>query len=275
MRANVLAVVTLTIFFTAHVPGHADLGPRPPEPDRLWFGLCTQSPIPYGGAYEHDFAIFIPGESAGKPVPCMKLEIKRARDQKPVAALAFEPFGDETCLPLGFSTSADGLPRDARQQLADLPEGEYAAAITTVGERCSNVSRFLIQPGVDPKERPVLEAVALEPPPYCELPLFGLRVTGSQDLKETFRFNDACFPDLIVDGVRRRRTLEIHSGGNPALRNGTRWTIVISAGGYLAPPIEPGEPHKLEVRVGEYRSEPIDFDPGRPEGEAWDAETPW
>lgn len=274
MRSAALATVTVAFFVLTVASARSELGPQSPKPDRLWFALCTQSPIADGKEYDHGFTILIPGERAGSPVPETKLEIRRAADQKPVMSVAFEPFGNITTLPTGISTSSDGLSRDSRRELSALPEGDYVSAITEAGTRCSNVSSFIIQRGVKVEDRPVLEAIVLEPPPYRKLPFLALRVTGSNELEEAFHADAAHYAELIVDDIPRTHTITVWGGLNPELSAGMQWVRVIDPGGYLRPPIEPGERHKLEARVGKYSSGPIDFNPGQPAGEAWDTKTP-
>ncbi|MCP4645502.1 MAG: hypothetical protein GY851_33975 [bacterium] len=186
---------------------------------------------------------------------------------------AFEPFREAATLPSGISTSDDGLPRDWRERLSFLPEDEYVAAITEAGKRCSNVSGFAVQRDAKTEDRGVLEIVALEPPPYREVPLLGMRVTGSSTLQETFDATAAHYANLTVDGIPRNWTVRVWGGLAPELGVGDRWVMVVDPGGFLLPSIEPGKPHRLKAQVGEYLAEPIDFNPGSPHGEAWDEAT--
>lgn len=269
-RALLCTVGCLLLFGTG--PARAELGPVPPEPDRLWFMLCAQSPIANGSDYDQRLRFLTPSEKIGEPMPEFRLEFREGKTQKPVLSFDFAPFRKPRDI-APMSTSFSGIPQAERGRLGSLPEGEYLVAVTQSGTRCSNVARFAIEKGFKTEELPVLEAFALEPPPYRELPFLGLRVAGSSGFSKPIRNSDACYAELTVDGVVRRWTATVWGGVDPELRPGARWVTIVDPAGFLAPPIEPGKDHQLEVRAREYRAGPILFNPGVSDGEAWDAAT--
>jgi hypothetical protein len=202
---------------------------------------------------------FIPKALVGKPIESCKFEVTRESDHKVVAAIPYAPFGHDETYPLGFATSPFTFD-ETPPALKALPDDTYTVAITTGGRRCSNAAQLVLDYGADRTDLPVLELVALEPPPFYHLSMLGVRVNASKAFTGgLISYMDICNPVLIVDDVRRKMQTFAFCGGNPLLKSGEHWTNILDISSNYEPPIEPGKPHRVEIRVcfEHYVSNPI------------------
>lgn len=235
-----------------------ELGPPYPEPTQLWFTLLPQGPIQDLSQYEHAVRIFIPKAIVGQPVEPSTLEVTRESDQQTVASIPYTPIGSAT-YPIGCSSSPFKLSK-IPPALKALPGGTYSVAIMVGGRRCSNAAKFVLDRAADLTALPVLELVPLDPPPSYRLPMLGVRVNGSKTFTgESIKYSDVAYAALIVDGVERRPQMMVWAGPDPLLKTGARWEIILDINGNYAPPIEPGKPHRIELRVNRYTAKPIDL----------------
>jgi hypothetical protein len=268
---SVRTQLTLSALLFIAMNSHAYVGPQPPEPDCLWFTLLPQSPIASMSEYDQACRSFIPKMLVGKPVQPMLVEFRSYEDQQVIARIPYDHFG-RAVYPIGLSKSSEYV-KNIRAKLKDLPDGNYLVAFTIDGKRCSNVAEFSLVTNTVINDLPVLETVALEPAPFSALPFLGLRVTGSDALKETFKASDAVYGKVTVDGVERRSTIQVWGGGNPELKSGQQWLHILDLSGFREPIITPGVDHVVKFAVDTYAAAPIDFNPTQHLGEAWDAAT--
>ncbi|MCX5759340.1 MAG: hypothetical protein NTU83_12695, partial [Candidatus Hydrogenedentes bacterium] len=59
--------------------------------------------------------------------------------------------------------------------------------------------------------------------------------------------------------VKRCPYTLVWGGLDPMLESGDRWTVILDISGNYVPPIEPGKPHRIELRINRYASNPIGF----------------
>lgn len=254
MHCLVLACA-VTLFTSA---AWTELDPPYPEPAQLWFTLMPQSPIQDFSQYEHAVRTFIPEAIVGQPVEPSTLEVTRESDHQTVASIPYTPIGSTT-YPIGCSSSPFRFYK-IPPALKALPDGSYSVAILVGGRRCSNAAKFVLERAADLNTLPVLELVPLDPPPFYRLPMLGVRVNGSKTFAgESLKYSDVAYAALIVDGVERRPQWLVWAGPDPLLKTGARWEIILDISGNYSPPIDPGKPHRVELRVDHYAANPVDI----------------
>lgn len=253
----------------------AKLGPPHPEADRLWVYLLPQSPIVSGDHYQHHLRISIPKDLVGTPAPTdVRLVVRDRKTMTVIASVDASVFGGEGELPIATARSDYSLKKEALRALKALPAGEYVCALVEGDERISNVAEFTLDPEFDEGERKLLELVAVEAPPFSDVPAVGIRVAGKQDMQAPFRASQVGYALMMIDGVERSPFTEVWGGMNPEIRPGLRWLRIVRIDGNYVPPIEPGVPHQVAAIVGSYETEAITLYADRPLGKAWDAGSP-
>lgn len=264
-------LLALTLFFALQDSAFADLGPLPPEPDRLWFVFLPNSPISKGSDYEHRFAIHIPENLAGTEPP-KKLELVFRSDQNLafVLSVPFRVFERDSKMPRGRGSSSSEISRESMDEIGRLHEGKYIVAITNDGDRISNVAAVNIDPNYEPMQRPVLDLVSLEPAPFSGVAPLGVRATGSNRLGASFTASAVYAGRVIVDGVERRRTHFIWGGPNPSIAKGDEWLTILELDGFRQAEIAANVEHKVSLAVGNYTSQTIVLSPKTPLGNRWD-----
>ena len=272
MSRRFRAILVTFAFLCACGLAHAKLGnPCPRKPDRMWVVLLFESPAKSVSELMYMYKIETPWGPA-IPVPTLEMEIRRGKTQAPVLKLPLNILEGYTTVPRNHHTEKLNIELASADVLNALTDGDYVAAMNADGKRCSNVAPFRIDSGFILKAQPVLEIVVIEPAPYCGLPFLGIRATGPAPPERSFRYSSIVYPSVSIDDVERRWSSQMWGGMDPPLSPYQRCMTIVDVGG-LEPYAKPGVVHRIEISVSRRCAGPVDFNPGPPLGDAWDAAT--
>ena len=262
----VILVASISIF----VPAFAEVGPQPPKPDRLWVGLVAQSPIKDIAEYEHRWCLYVPSDLEGTNPPDIKLEFRRAADQARVATINYTPFHGHDKV-MQFWTSDQQPDKELMAALDKLGDGDYVAAYVTEHGRISNVAPFRVDSTVNATSLQAVELINVEPPPYYDLPLLGIRINGAPDVDfQGLTYGAFSQSNIILDGKRRSLTCSVGGGIVSYWTPGTRWVELRDLSGFFDPIIKPGVSHEIALVIPSFTTNPIVLSLLRPLGDAWD-----
>ncbi len=250
--------------------GFADIGPLPAKADRIWFTILPASPIKSAADFEIRHRYGRPDLEEDRVFPNeIRLVIRDSRRFRVVQTFPLNLFQGGK-LSIGGSDRL-GLSKVELQRMDELEDGAYFIAIVGDGERLSNVTELIIDENFDLDAEPILEVVALEPPPYRDLPFLAMRINGTSWMGIELMHSSFSHPGITADGVQRQRTVLVGGGLNGTLRPGDRWLRILEIDGALWPRIERGRTHEYSVQARRLEPVTIVASPDRPHGDAWDA----
>lgn len=264
-----ISVLAILLNIGAALSAHAELGPQPAPADQLWFSLVVQSPIRHISDYTQRWENYVARDLYGTTTPEIALELRRASDYALVGSVDYNPLhGHDTVCEV--STSEQPNPK-LFAALGTVEDGNYVAAFVSKQKRISNVAPFQIDSVLNVANLSPIELIAVEPPPFYDLPLLGLRVYAESRINlANIHFSTFYHCPLLVDGNEQSLTVLVWGGMDPQLKPGDRWLILRNISGFYRPIIKPGVEHKVALVLPAFTTEPALLSPLRPLGNAWD-----
>jgi len=254
----------------------------PPAP-AVRVTLFPSTPIRSLQEYSHSYKARFPSMRDVKKESC-EFEIRSGDGRRRIARLPYASVFNARWLRESLAPDTrwrkdearggwDVLTVSGQRRIGPLPDGGYWAALIVDGVRCSNVATLTVDSKFDPSREPTLKLFSVPGAPGAGLPFLGLRAIGPTPQDPDLTNFAVTFPDVFADGAKRKWRAVFWNGFVGPLESGRIHTVILDIGGNLAPAIEPGKPHEIYVKVGEYQSEPITISPEDPLGKAWDDNT--
>ena len=135
---NKSIILLLAALFTFSASAY--IGPKPPEPDRLWLALLPVSPIQDFTQYNHHVRPYQYQTLEDTPDLPLHLEFREKETQKVIRIF---PYTYRDSLFESRYKSPQAIEK-LKSETHHFPEGRYLVAITLHGKRCSNVMEFQI-----------------------------------------------------------------------------------------------------------------------------------
>jgi len=244
----------------------------------VWVTLMPRSPIRTLKEYHHTFRArsLIP---EGAEITSCEFEIRSASDNVQIARSPYVagtgtgPLRDALASGKIYKRETSGggmLTESERRRIGDLADGDYLTALIVNGVRCSNVAQLTIDSDFDPQTEPTLKLIPLDAGPGLSLPYLGIRAIGPTPQDPELTNYVVAFPRIFVDGVEPRRSAILWVGPVGPLQSGQIHTRILDISTNLEPPIDPGTPHEIYVKVGKYESAPITLEVDETLARVWD-----
>ena len=278
MAIAVLAIMMSTIFKDSkHENTFADeqkfQSTEPAEPP-VWITLLALSPTPSARDLflHHTTQALTPD---GVKVTSCRLEIRSTKNNRRMANIDGSNFFHEYInkdKPLKWSGWRDHLNERQARHIGTLDDGEYVLSIYVNEVRCSNVAKIRINSDFDLAAEPTLKVVPIEIRPGQKLRYVGLQAVGPAPQDPNLTNMALSFPELVVDGVRRKVTMHVWSGPVYSLKPGQQHEEILDLSQY-EPAIDLKTKHKVRAIVGKYESPTAVIGLDTPLGQSWDQKT--
>ena len=278
MAITVLAILASIIFMGSRsgntfADEHKFQSSEPTEPP-VWITLLALSPTPSARELflHHRTQALTPD---GVKVTSCRLEIRSTKNNRRMANIDGSNFFHEHIhkdKPLKWSGWRDHLNERQARHIGTLDDGEYVLSIYVNEVRCSNVSKIRIDSDFDPAAEPTLQVVPIEVRPGQKLRYVGLQAVGPTPQDSTLTNMALSFPELVVDGVRRKVKGYNWSGPVFSLKPGQQHEEILDMSRY-EPAIDLKSIHKVKAIVGKYESPTAVIGLDTPLGRSWDQMT--
>jgi len=278
MAIAVLAILASIIFMgSSHGNTFADehkfQSSEPTEPP-VWITLLALSPTLSSRELflHHRTQTLTPD---GVKVTSCRLEIRSTKNNVRIANINGSNFFYKHInkdKPLKWSGWRDHLNERQARHIGTLDDGEYVLSIYVNEVRCSNVAKIRIDSEFDPAAEPTLQVVPIEVRPGQKLRYVGLQAVGPTPQDSTLTNMALSFPELVVDGVRRKVTMGAWSGPVYSLKPGQQHEEILDLSQY-EPAIDLKSKHMVRAIVGKYESSTAVIGLDTPLGQSWDQMT--
>jgi hypothetical protein len=259
MAIAVLAIMA-SIIFTGSIRGntfadeHKIQSSKPTEPP-VWITLLALSPTLSARELflHHRTQALTPD---GVKVTSCRLEIRSTKNNRRMANIDGGNFFHEYIhndKPLKWSDWRDHLNERQVRHIGALDDGEYVLSIYVNEVRSSNVAKIRIDSDFDPAAEPTLRVVPIEVRPGQELRYVGLQVVGPTPHDSALTNMALSFPELVVNGVRRKVRGYVWSGPVFSLKPGQQHEEILDLRQY-EPAIDLKSVRKVRAIVGKHES---------------------
>ena len=211
----------------------------------------------------------------GVKVTSCRLEIRSTKNNLRMANIDGGNFFHkyiEKDKPLKWSDWRDHLNERQARHIGTLDDGDYVLSIYVNEVRCSNVVKIRIDSDFEPGAQPTLQVVPIEVRPGQKLRYVGLQAVGPTPQDSTLTNMALSFPELVVDGVRRKLKGYVWNGPVFSLKPGQQHEEILDLRQY-EPAIDLKSKHMVRAIVGKYESPTAVIGPDTPLGQSWDQMT--